>query len=317
MASRTEVSRGCLIARTQLTWIEEQDRKIQDIVSSDQDYSIKIDQIAKVRRWFQPEDGSAFYSTIQDHMAEKLTLEEASDILFAPIDKKINAEKLDDVNFIDFWYSVIHSARRITFRKVGQHMMLIDLVESFKKHSIPSNEKYNYLYDSLIDFDMACREAYNDHPEPGSATDIEYTTWANMNFFFALLTGKGLHDLTEYFAIWAMRQALEYQHADDEKSTAVQKYDVYVPAAAVWVFGAFRGLLVKNKDLTPENDLAGNPARGGDLWKGKSEFSKERWSFWRERFAEIGKMDEVSEDTRTVARDAVNAMERAATFEKV
>jgi hypothetical protein len=53
------------------------------------------------------------------------------------------------------------------------------------------------------------------------------------------------------------------------------------------------------------------------LWKGKAEFSKERWNFWSERFAEIGKMDEVSEDTRIVARDAVQAMERAATFEKM
>jgi hypothetical protein len=169
----------------------------------------------------------------------------------------------------------------------------------------------------MTELGMCCREAYNDAPVPGVSFDIEVTAWTNMNSFYALLTGKGMFDLSQYFAIWATRQALETSQKDDEESTAVQKYETYVPAAAVWVFGAFRTLFEKEKDLTPENDNGGDPARGGDLWKGKSEFSKERWYFWRERFAEVGKMDEVNEDTRTVARDAVNAMERAATFEKI
>jgi len=286
-------------------------------VSSDQEDAVKIDEIAKIRGWFRPENDSPFYAIVQAYMTEKITLEEAASKLCSPIDEKINAERLDDVNFTDLWYSIIHSARRMYFRETERYQMLVDLVEAFKAHSIPGNEKYNYLYDSLIDFSMACREAYNDQPTPGSSFDIETTAWANMNFLYALFTGKEIDDCSNPFAIWAMRQALETPHSDDEQSTAVQKYETYVPAAAVWVFGAFRVLYQKEQDLTPKDDSGGDPARGGDLWKGKSEFSKERWSFWKERFAEIGKMDEVSEATRTVARDAVNAMERAATFEKI
>ena len=217
---------------------------------------------------------------------------------------------------MDLWYSIIHSARRISFRETSWHQIIVDLVSAFKNHSIPGNEKYNYLYSSLTDFSMACREAYNDQPTPGISSDIEIKAWANMNFFFALLLGKEVAQ-NFIFAIWALRQALETPQVDDEQSTAIQKYDTYVPAAAVWIFGGFRVLFIKEEDLTPTDKKHGNPAKGGELWKGKAEFSKERWYFWRERFAEIGKMEEVSENTRIVARDAVNAMERAATFEKI
>jgi hypothetical protein len=295
---------------------QEQNRKIQEIAARDQEDAVQIDEIAKIRGWFRPEDDSPFYPIVQDYLAEKLTLDEAAKKLVTPIDEKIAAQRLDDVNYLDLWYSIIHSARRLNFRETNWHTVLVDLVKAFKKHSIPGNEKYNYLYSSLTDFGMACREAYNDRPEPGHASDVEITAWANMNFFYALLTGQEVFDHSIY-AIWSMRAALEESHADDRDSTAAQKYDTYVPAAAVWAFGGFRVLFAKEEDLTPKDKSHGNPAKGGELWRGKAEFSKERWYFWRERFAEVAKMDDVSEQTRTVAKDAIEAMERAATFEKI
>jgi hypothetical protein len=296
--------------------MQEQNQKIQEIVSSDQDEAVQIDQVAKIRGWFGPADHSPYYPVIQEHLSEQLTLKEVSNKLFPPIDKKISEEKLDDVNFMDLWYSIIHSARRINYRGPHAHEYLVTLVSTFKEHSIPDNEKYNYLFNSMTDFNMASREVYNDQPTPGQSFGIEITAWTNMNFFLAALTGKEIAD-NSIFAIWAMRQALETPHEDDEESTAVEKYNTYVPTAAAWVFGGFRVLFHKEEDLTPKDKKSGNPGRGGPLWKGKGEFSKERWYFWRERFAEIGKMDDVSEDTRTVAKDAVQAMERAATFEKI
>jgi hypothetical protein len=217
---------------------------------------------------------------------------------------------------MDLWYSIIHSARRISFRDIHTIGIITNLIIAFKEHSIPNNEKYNYLFSSLTDFAMASREAYNDQPTPGTSFDIETTAWANTNYLLALLTGKEILDNC-LFALWSMRQALETPHEDDEQSTAVEKYNMFVPAAAVWAFGAFRVLYHKEKDLTPKDNKQPNPGKGGALWKGKAEFSKERWHFWSQRFAEVGKMDEVSENTRTVARDAVEAMERAATFEKM
>jgi hypothetical protein len=217
---------------------------------------------------------------------------------------------------MDLWYSVIHSARRISFRERDCHAKVVDVVAAFKNYSIPGNEQYNYLYSSLTDFSMACREAYNDTPAPGSSSDIEMRAWANMNYFYASVTGKEIDDFS-LFAIWAMRQALEIPQSDDKQSTAAQKYNAYVPTAAVWVFGMGSTLYAKEEDLTPKDSKQGNPAKGGALWKGKAEFSKDRWRFWKERFAEVGNMKDVSEDTQNIARDAVEAMERAATFEKM
>jgi hypothetical protein len=228
----------------------------------------------------------------------------------------VSAQRLDDVDFTDLWYSIIHSARKTHYRNTDEHERIVNLVAAFKEHSVPDNEKYNYLYSSLTDFLLTCREAYNDQPTPGTSVELESTAWANMNYFFALLTKEDIAD-NSLFAIWAMRQALETPHSDDDQSTAVQKYDMYVPAAAVWVFGAFRTLHDKEEDLTPKDKKQGNPAKGGELWKGQAEFSKARWELWQQRFLEIGKMEEVGEATRNVARDAVQAMERAATFERV
>jgi hypothetical protein len=289
---------------------------VRDIIAGEQDDAAKIDAITKVRGWFRPHDNSPVYPIIQDFLTERIDLEEATKKLVTPIDEKISAERLDDVDFRDLWYSIIHSARRIHYRSTSAHKTLANIVLELKEHSIPGNEKYNYLYSSLTDFGMACREAYNDQPTPGMSVDLEITAWANLNFFFALLTGKEIAD-NSLFAIWAMRQALEIPHEDDEQSTKVQKYDTYVPAAAAWAFGAQDVLFRKDEDLTPKDPKQGNPGRGGALWTGKAEFSQLRWRFWSERFAEIGKTDEISGTTRDVAKDAVEAMERAATFEKM
>ncbi|KAF1916907.1 hypothetical protein BDU57DRAFT_587776 [Ampelomyces quisqualis] len=301
---------------TKMLRIEEQNKKVRDIIAGDQDDATKIDAITKVRGWFGPHDNSSKYPIVQDCLDERIKLEEATMKLVTPIDESISAERLDDVDFMDLWYSIIHSARRIHYRDINAHKSLADIVLQFKEHSIPGNEKYNYLYSSLTDFLMASREAYNDPPTPGLSFDLEITAWANLNFFFALLTGKEIAD-NSLFAIWAMRQALEIPHEDDEQSTALQKYDTYVPAAATWAFGAQTVLFSKEEDLTPRDKKQGNPGRGGTLWTGKAEFSQSRWHFWSERFAEIGMSEKISETTKVVAKDAVEAMERAATFEKM
>lgn len=239
--------------------------------------------------------------------------------MFNPIDEKISAGKLDDVNFWDLWLSIIHSARRIPFNHVDKHAKVVQLVAAFKDHSIEGNEKANHLFSSLTDFGMACREAMNDDPAgpgEGGVVQHEIDAWANVNFFFAQITAKKIGDLSLY-AIWTMREALEVVQQDDDQMTAAQKLDILVPAAAVWVHGMGSSLFTKKEDLTPKNRNAGNPARGGELWKGNPEFSQERWALWKERFAQIGKMEKVSENTRTIAKDACQAMERSETFELV
>jgi hypothetical protein len=258
-----------------------------------------------------------YYPLIQDHLNEKIDVDEAMSRILGPIDEKIKEAKLDDVNFMDLWTSIIHSAKRSTFRDTARthHSALVDLLIAFKEHSIPDIEEYNYLYKEMTDFGMACREAFNDAPIAHEGfIDREVEAWANMNFFFAKVAEKHVHDLSMY-AIFALREALETPHVDDPMSTANQKYDANVPAATAWILVYGHDLFRMEKDLTPSDRKQGNPARGGELWKGKSEFSKERWAFWKERFAKIATMEGVKEQTKIDARDAVEGMERSQTYE--
>ncbi|KAH7361182.1 hypothetical protein BKA66DRAFT_514692 [Pyrenochaeta sp. MPI-SDFR-AT-0127] len=292
--------------------------EIEEVISGSQDHGTKVDQLAKIRGWFRPQDESAFYPVLQDYLEEKIHLDEVSSRLFGPIDEKISASKLDDVDFMDLWYSVIHSARRISYRDAHKHNSVIELVAAFKNHKVSGNEKYNYLYNSLTDFSMACREAYNDQPEvtKNGFFDIEVEAWASVNHFFALVTAQGLSDLS-IFAIWSMREALEVPQEDGKDATVAQKLDAYVPAASAWVIATGQELYNRKEDLTPTDPKQGNPAKGGALWKGKAEFSRERWAFWKQRFFEIGGLEDVREKTRNVAKDAVLGMERAETFELI
>ena len=83
-----------------------------------EDEAAQIDRIAQIRGWFRPKDDSAHYRIIQDYLSENIDSNEVATKLFGPIDEKITASKLDDVDFLDLWYSIIHSAKRITFRDV-------------------------------------------------------------------------------------------------------------------------------------------------------------------------------------------------------
>ena len=244
-------------------------------------------------------------------------MKEATSRILGPIDEKIKEAKLDDVDFMDLWNSIIHSARRSTFRDGArtQHNQLIDLLTAFKKHSIPDKKEYDYLYKEMTDFGMACREAYNDAPVAHEGyIEREVEAWTNMNYFFALAARNDIQDLSMY-AIFALREALETPPIDELMSTANQKYDANVPAAAAWILGYGHDLFRMEKDLTPADKKQGNPGRGGELWKGKSEFSKERWALWKERFAAIATMEGVKEQTRIDAKDAIEGMERSQTYE--
>ncbi|KAJ4340005.1 hypothetical protein N0V95_007641 [Ascochyta clinopodiicola] len=299
----------------------DQKNKIATIMSSNIAEDEKIDELAKIRGWFRPQENSPYYPTIQKYLSDEIDLETAARTLFTPIDEKIAAQKLDDVNFLDLWYSILHSARRKTFHsaqansKVHEHFhaKVADLIGAFRTHTVPGHEQYNYLYTSLTDLSLAFREAYNDVPTPADASTVEIDAWANLNFFYARVTEKRILDLSIH-AIWSMRAALETPAEDDAEGTAAQKYDVHVPAAAAWIFGMGRMLWHKEEDLTPKDRKQGNPARGGELWKGVAGFSKERWGLWKERLAVISEMDDVVEKTRYLARDAIEGMERAESF---
>lgn len=281
----------------------EKRKRIEEAVAKTNDEPTQIDSIAAIRGWFRPKDNSEIYSAIQEYMHDAADLETTVASITKPIDDAVVKQKADDYQWGYLWNSVLHSAKRVPFRQADRHTKLVDFVRAIKDHPGPSSTQ---PYKSLPGFGMQARETFNDSPihDLGQFAP-EIHAWTNLNYFLARLTESEVHTFYMY-AIWAMRDALE-EKADPPKAW----YDAHVPAAAAWVFALGSQLYAREEDLTPKNEYEGNPARGGALWTGGSEFSKARWDFWKRRFKEVAEEEEASEETKKIAKEAVAEMQRA------
>ena len=55
---------------------------------------------------------------------------------------------------------------------------------------------------------------------------------------------------------------------------------------------------------------SGDPLKGGDLWKGKHGFCKERWDLWKDRFGWVHRNVDLEMETRRTAGEAFASMGR-------
>jgi hypothetical protein len=291
---------------------EEQDKKIEEALTKASGEVERIDAVLRIRRGRGPEDDGEAYPIIQRYLQGDIALDEAIYLLTAPIDGQLRAGETEQVEdrAWDICVSVLESARRIPFRDAEGHSKLIALLQAYKSHYGPPGEgKSDYCY-SLSGFGIEARELFNG---PDGYSEPEMHAWTNLNYFLARLTGMGNSIMSFWiYCIWMMRAALEETHTDDHRRgiTAAQKYNLDVPAAAVWVLALGKQLYDREEDLTPTRPNQGNPGKGGDLYKGKPEFSKARWAFWKKRFNEVSDMQDLSDETRAIAREAFEAMVR-------
>jgi uncharacterized protein DUF3632 len=121
--------------------------------------------------------------------------------------------------------------------------------------------------------------------------------------FIARLTSLGLVPKGIFFAIEALRDALE------KRSSAQELLSCNVSAASEWIirYGKqlYKELLYDERQL-PEKRM--NIIRCGSLYHGPPCLSQERWDFWKLAFSEV--TDEVDEATAKMALQAESAMER-------
>jgi hypothetical protein len=294
---------------------EKQDGEIAEAIANVQDEATQIDIIMKKRGCFGPGEDSKFYPIVQVYLnsSDDTTAQDTAKKLLTPINNAI-LENKRDLNLLNLWYSIIHSAKRLPFRSTTGLAKLVTLMQAIKSSSPPPTAKDPDIYTCLRDFSMAARETMNDSPGGGSGYLLpELHAYTNMLYFYALLTRENVRAFWIY-CIWEMRNALETPHEDDPPNsgatTAIQKYNATIPPAAVWIFAAGQQIYEREQDLTPQKADQGNPGRGGPLWDGKAEFSKRRWAFWKSRFGVLARMEGLSEEARGIAGEAVMAMDR-------
>ena len=102
--------------------------------------------------------------------------------------------------------------------------------------------------------------------------------WINLNAFAARLTASQTLNLSLY-AIWTFRSSLETR----PPQPVDRVFSAHVRAACAWI--QYAGPCLYRSEETWESDpRKGDPAKGGELWKGTSGFCRERWGVWKERF---------------------------------
>jgi hypothetical protein len=99
----------------------------------------------------------------------------------------------------------------------------------------------------------------------------------------ARLLHAGISPGSETTAIWMLRAALEQPTGNGGD------FDRDLMTAAVYIEYA-GATLVQTLALRPEPQLDETQQRmlkGGELWKGKSGLTPERWAFWGKQFREL------------------------------
>ncbi|KAF2197296.1 hypothetical protein GQ43DRAFT_444378 [Delitschia confertaspora ATCC 74209] len=251
--------------------------EVQQAISTISDEPSQIDAIASIRGWFgNPEQDKDEHEALSGYLNGDLSLEEAQKKSISPS-------------------TIFHAAKKGS----QNHDKLASLLKSF--------ENKDPIYSSA-------REAFNDSPGSNAGYSLPEThAWTHLNSFLAHLTKLGQFDFWIY-SIWTLRSALECRNPGPqviEPSTKTQYWDAMIPAAGAWIQVLGLELVEKDEDLTPQRQGVGNPARGGELYKGRAGFGRERWELWKRRFGEIGKAEGVSEETRRVTGETVGRMEKA------
>jgi hypothetical protein len=140
----------------------------------------------------------------------------------------------------------------------------------------------------------------------------EITRFTGVN---ALIGHLMLHNIKlfnyELFALWTMRNALEYPLSDSggaQKKVKGQREQSLcsIPAAVALV--EVVGELMYSWDHEFEHSALMAPGSGGPLWSGKHGFCRERWNLWRRRFIELSCDDGLEGKYRDGTRKAAHVM---------
>lgn len=137
----------------------------------------------------------------------------------------------------------------------------------------------------------------DEKPAPDAYTAQE---WVSLNSFAARLLGTSTTSWTN-FGLWEIRSALE-----ETPSTTAHLRETVLFAACEWVLHAGPVLYEESQSHRELDDHDARSLMPGELVSTGPGFSKERWVFWRERFAVLG--GQAGEDVRGRVEETVALM---------
>jgi hypothetical protein len=141
----------------------------------------------------------------------------------------------------------------------------------------------------------------------GPAED-DPAAWPNLHAFFAHVEDCHIRRPSPLFAIWAMRDAFEY-NPDDEKYPFEGIQDQKVLAAAQHILWNGQSLF---KQVMYPGDVSSDDMQSWEpepLYDGKPLLSLDRWRFWSRGFQAAAGNSALGDECRSVARKAANTMD--------
>ncbi|KAK0243770.1 hypothetical protein EDD85DRAFT_760496 [Armillaria nabsnona] len=216
----------------------------------------------------------------------------------------------------DLWSTINDKAERTKSDDDIVHGNLVELVDVIKHLASPKNDAGEKskcwemtLWEHLPIFGANMRESWNFFDaEEDTERAPKRERWVNLNAFVARLTAARVYDF-ELYAIWQLRDALEEPIEESGEEVTGSSFDAKIPAAVQWILYCGE-LIYTSKREYEHGPRVGDPAKGGELWKGdKRGFCEERWDFWKNRFAELQHYEKLLPETRALAGKAIQVME--------
>ncbi|KAI0854774.1 hypothetical protein F4860DRAFT_507974 [Xylaria cubensis] len=211
-----------------------------------------------------------------------------------------SVKKPDEKFFWGFWNDIFDVAQQITYSNPAQ-----DKLVQFVRELTLVPETGDKVWEARVWTDLpilgaAIREQLN--------REVAEDAQISFHAFVARLLQAGISPGSETTAIWMLRDALEQNVTSTGKGG--DDIDRTLKTAAVYIEYA-GATLVQKLALQPEPQLDETQQRmlkGGELWKGKSGLTMDRWKFWGKRFREQAE-NATGQETKDLALHAAKLIE--------
>ncbi|KAI0555744.1 hypothetical protein F4679DRAFT_3629 [Xylaria curta] len=188
-----------------------------------------------------------------------------------------SVKKPEEDFFWGFWNNIFEIAQQIPYSNPAQ-----DKLVQFVRELTLVPETGDKVWEARVWTDLpllgaAIREQLN--------REVAEDAQISFHAFVARLLQAGISPGSETTAIWMLRDALEQNAAPTGKGGDI---DRALKTAAMYIEYA-GATLAQKLALQPEPQLDETQQRmlkGGELWKGKSGLTVDRWKFWGKRFRE-------------------------------
>lgn len=213
------------------------------------------------------------------------------------------------------WGTVVYLIRQVPHDHGWQDRM-VDALKAIKevpRQSTPAMEELEgswgvAFWQGLPIFGAEVRESWDQGPWEELPEDTPFyleggqftpDVWTSLNAFTARLTAASVSNF-EMYAMWILRHTLEEVRIDKE-------VDDNLPAAAIWII--YAGQYIYHNAAKEYTDTATRRPPGIQCIRTFSKpFSKDRWSFWKERFGFFQNCETLKQTTRDSAGEALRRM---------